>query len=300
MDYTNVLFTVSEIDNLTALSSRQGSTLMGSLRAGWTGSQLGFGYGDPARKIILDAHSYRMCLVVFSQPGRAASLFDDAEGGTPQRFVWLPAFGPLGLASPADRPSWPGEIEIGLPWSFEDEMHSPKVELSVPAVASDLIVATRFEMVQTGSTSLNGHALLARLKFAYGLTLLDGRSEMNDEDWHLAGRVMEVSDPTRTWMQSEVEQSQRLEAVKRGELRGAMNAAAQAITDVAKVKRIKDGVRRRLKDKGPMSHANLRKTLRGLDRGLFDQVITHLVQGGDVVTEEAEHGGTRYALGGAK
>ncbi|WP_345799927.1 bifunctional DNA primase/polymerase [Microbacterium sp. AZCO] len=299
MDYTNVLFTVSEIDNLTALSSRQGSTLMGSLRAGWTGGRLGFGYGDPTKKVILEPHSYRMCLVVLAQPGRAASLFGDADGGTPQRFIWIPGFGGLDVSNAQDIPPWPGEIEIGLPWRFEDEYLEPKVELTVPDVARDLIIQTRIEMVGSGATSLDGHALLARLKFAYGLALIDGRAEMNDEDWLLAGVVMQVSDRTRDWMQSEVEKSQRAEAAKRGQLRAAQDDAAQAEAERARTHRISGLVEKHLAA-GPLAQGVLKRKLASRDKPFFDGVLDLLVRLGRVVPEEAAHGGTRYRLGGAK
>src|SRR4051794_32688935 len=42
----SVLFSVPEVDTLTALGNRQGATLMPILRSAWSGEQLSFAYAD--------------------------------------------------------------------------------------------------------------------------------------------------------------------------------------------------------------------------------------------------------------
>lgn len=51
--------------------------------------------GAERRLIPIPAHSYRMALLLGVQPRRAGALLDDADGGTPQRFLWLPTTDPL-------------------------------------------------------------------------------------------------------------------------------------------------------------------------------------------------------------
>ena len=63
--------------------------------------------------------------------------------------------------------------------------------------ATQVIVAARLEMLRGNGHALDGHALLTRLKVAAALALLDEHVEVTDEDWVLAGTVMEVSDHTR-------------------------------------------------------------------------------------------------------
>lgn len=87
---SSVLFHVPEVDSLTALGNRQGATLLPQLRKAWSGEPLGFAYADANKAIPLAAHSYRLCVVLGVQPDRARPLLDDAGGGTPQRFLWLP------------------------------------------------------------------------------------------------------------------------------------------------------------------------------------------------------------------
>ncbi len=107
-----VLFTVPEIDQLTAVGSRQGATLLPILRKAYSGEALSFAYADPTKRLHLRARSYRMALTAGVQPGRAAALLDDADGGTPQRFVWLPVTDP---DMPRDRPAEPDRWTVALP-----------------------------------------------------------------------------------------------------------------------------------------------------------------------------------------
>ena len=94
MDRWSVLFSVPEIDTLTALGNRNGTTLVSQFRKGWSGEALTFGYADRTKAIEVAAHSYRMSLIVGIQPGRGRALLEDSDGGTPQRFIWLPTHDP--------------------------------------------------------------------------------------------------------------------------------------------------------------------------------------------------------------
>jgi hypothetical protein len=127
-----VLFSVPEIDSLAAQGDRKGATLMPQLRSGWTGEQLGFGYADPTKRIIVEAHQYRLCLVAGIQPARAACLLDDADGGTPQRFLWLPATDPdapdVAPAEPPDDLVAPPSAQLSSPRRHQDRRlrHRPR------------------------------------------------------------------------------------------------------------------------------------------------------------------------------
>jgi len=63
-DRDSVLFTVSEVDILTALGQRTGSTLLSQLRSAYSGERLGFGYADAMKRLPIERHSYRLGLVV--------------------------------------------------------------------------------------------------------------------------------------------------------------------------------------------------------------------------------------------
>ena len=94
MDRTSVYFSVPEVDTILGEKGRTGSNLLPQLRKAWDGSDLTFGYADRNKSIVVDEHTYRLVAVVGVQPGRAATLLNDVDAGTPQRYLWLPASAP--------------------------------------------------------------------------------------------------------------------------------------------------------------------------------------------------------------
>lgn len=91
---TAAIFTVPEIDTLTALTGRQGSTLSAELRKLYSGEALGFANVGKDTRNVVAAHSYRACVIVGVQPLRSHPLLAAADGGLPQRFIWLPTADP--------------------------------------------------------------------------------------------------------------------------------------------------------------------------------------------------------------
>jgi hypothetical protein len=90
------------------------------------GEALGFAYANATRRISLEAHSYRLGLVVGVQPERAGALLDGSDGGTPQRFVWLPATDPNLTANPDPEPT-PMRIDATRhPWNTGAWASRPK------------------------------------------------------------------------------------------------------------------------------------------------------------------------------
>ncbi len=115
----SVVLSVPEVDTLVALKSRQGATLLPTLRSAWSGERLGFSYADPDKALPIERHSYRLGLVLGVQPGRAAPLLDDADGGTPQRFLWMPT---TDRDAPDELPAAPAQWPVKRPSWFS---HAP-------------------------------------------------------------------------------------------------------------------------------------------------------------------------------
>lgn len=189
-----VLFEVAEVDSLSALGSRAGSTIMPELRKMWSGERLGFQNRDRATSLPVEAHSYRAALIVGVQPARSAALLDDAAGGTPQRFIWLSTEDP---GAPEQAPLAPDRIK----W----ENPAPSVIPAVDGVRGMQVCDTAWQTIEQAQVqrlrgighALDGHALLARLKVAAALALLEMRGDVTDQDWELAGHIMWHSDQTR-------------------------------------------------------------------------------------------------------
>lgn len=287
MDRNAVAFTVAEIDTLAAQSSRQGATLMGQVRSAYSGERLGFGYADATRRITLDRHTYRLVMSAGVQPERSEVLLADADGGTPQRFVWMPA---------VDRHiQWPPPAEPD-PWpiaslNFNDAGHymGGHVVIGVPDEVREVIGQARAARARGEGEALDGHSLFTREKVAAALMFLDGRTEMSVEDWELATAIMRVSDLTR----AHCEQTLR-DARKRSEdarTRAAIERANQLSEseDARAIQRVAQVMLRRLaRADGECSWSELRRAVTPKGRPLAEDALDALVAADEVAVDESE------------
>lgn len=290
----SVLFSAAEIDQVSAISQRRGSTLMPQLRSAYSGERLGMQYADATRRIILPAHQYRFGLSVGVQPDRAHALLDEADGGTPQRFLWLPVTDPQIGADDIPAPDpWPWVAPLAqarLVPGVRRDRHGREV-LPVPDEVRATIRGAHIARARGEGDALDGHALYTRLKVAHALAFLDRRPVIDQEDWELAGTVMAVSDLTRTRVQARLSEASR----QADDVRARRDARRQAITDETvadeATKRVAKTLGKRLREAPaglPRSHA--RRGLTSRDRGLFEDALQRLIDAGQVGVSETESG----------
>ena len=103
-----------EVDTLGNLDKRNGSTLLSQMCKAWSGENLTFAYVDQSKALEIPAHSYRLCMVVGIQPGRAGTLLDATDSGVPKRFLWLPTDDPNILDTKTQDPSQLDCREVAL------------------------------------------------------------------------------------------------------------------------------------------------------------------------------------------
>ncbi|MBF9315244.1 bifunctional DNA primase/polymerase [Mycobacteroides chelonae] len=317
---TAVLFDAPEIDSVAALKARSGSTLMPQLRSAYSGEELGFSYADPTKAIRLCAHRYRLCLTVGVQPGRGSGLLDDADGGTPQRFVWLPTTDP---DNPAELPEIPAVYELPM-WpvsagASKVVLGSTSVVglLDVPAKAGDLYVlgvpdvarnAIREHRYKTlrgdsGTDPLDGHRLLCRLKVAAALMWLDRRNDaVSEQDWELAGTVMAVSDVTRRSVVAALADKAQAYDRARGRADAIRADAADEVRadlEAERVEKITKNIVSILDSAGgEESRSNIRRKLRDRDRAFFDERVEAVILEAGIVevVKSAGRGSKGYRL----
>lgn len=293
-----VLLSVPEIDTLSALGSRQGSTLLPELRRAWSGEALGFSYADPDKRLPIPGHSYRLALVVGVQPARAGGLLDDADGGTPQRMLWLPATDPRAPDVAPDEPA--GLLWERPPWPHA-EFGTSRVVLPVCQLARAAVDAARLARLRGQPSDLDGHALLAQLKTAAALALLDGRPEVTEEDWQLAGVVAAVSQRTRDQVTTHIHQTERERNRRRGEAEGDRAVLVAERVEDASVQRVARWIVRKVAAAGGVAeHTVLRRNLAGRDGRYFADAVDRLAEAGQIAAEDIEGGARTYRLlGGA-
>lgn len=280
-DRNAVVFTSPEVDALAALSNRQGSTLMAQLRQAFSGETLGFAYADKTRKVIIQAHSYRFGYIVGVQPERAAALLDQTDGGTPQRFIWLPATDP-NIGIECEEPiiktvNWP---------------HPKTGDITMPDTVKQEIRDAHIGRVQGNGHSLDGHAVYAREKAAYALALLAGRIDMNEEDWQLAGQIMVKSDITRTLVQ--VKLQQKLEAVSTAKALGDAHRQVirSDVVDSHEVQEAAKAITRKLsRHAGEWVAGKAVKDVCGKRRDYFHEATEVLLEAGQIEVEQVQRRG---------
>jgi hypothetical protein len=281
------LFSAPEVDTLSALMGRQGSTLESELRKVYAGESLGFTNAQKHTRTHVPRLSYRAGLIVGVQPLRAGALLSGADGDTPQRFVWASV---LDRDMPEVAPECPGSHTVTVP-TFPAPTEDGFVDLHVPDVARDAIDSHQLAM-HRGDTEVDplaGHALLTRLKVAAALMVLDERCEINEDDWRLAGRIMLRSDATRVGVQRE------MSAKARRDNRARAWAAdeREEFTSDRKLIRCKQGIIRwldKLRDGDHIARRDLSPKLKAELRPYFDAAIAELVDDGAITVIPLERG----------
>lgn len=266
------LFTVDEIGELAALGSRSGATLLPKLRTAWSGGELGNQNADPARNRRTGKHTYRATMIVGVQPATAAVLLDDHGTGTPQRFLWMPTDQFDDVPDIAE----PRPLAVDLPRTVTRDTGARYV-FPVPGEVAAEVRENHIRLKRGQGDTYDGHAMLARLKVAAALAVIDGRDGMTREDWVLSADVMAVSDATRA-AALEYGASARQAAARSAGRLAAISAGAQAETaEALTAERYRSQILDWLGN-GPMRRREIEKKRRGQYRAVLRQVLDDLLE----------------------
>lgn len=226
----SALAVVEESDTIAALSSNPNSTLSSELRKAAMGESLGFGnVGDTQTN--LEEHDYRFVLMMCMQPELAGWLLGDSAGGLPQRFLWacvrdtrvwegqkhpgvMEIVVPIeGRLNPAQSQVTEAELKAAADRGEKVNVFSP-IAYPRPRYVMKVSDRIRNEVVQAAivrkkrgdeaGVEFDGHAILARLKVAAGLSILSGGIDISDDDWELSNHILLMSNASRSWVQTRV------------------------------------------------------------------------------------------------
>ena len=196
------LFMLDEGQVLAELGRRNGSTTTSTIRSAWMGTHLGQANASAETKRIMRPGSYSFGLISLWQLDAAMRLLEDATGGTPQRFVW---FNTVSDEITVDTPEWPGQLGWKPPPAIiMGGIMQPNPMGLHPDVAQP--IKAQRAAVGRGELEvdpLDTHRNLAMLKVAGVLAVLDGRHNVDLEDWRLAGLILAHSDDIRSWVIAE-------------------------------------------------------------------------------------------------
>src|SRR3712207_3218265 len=229
------------------------------------------------------------------QPSKAGPLLEDADGGTPQRFLWVPVTDP---DMPRERTKAPEPIV----WDRRFPT-VPRYEVAVCEEAIDAIDEAHWQRSRGEGDPLDGHKLYCRLKVAAALALLDRRLAVTGDDWRLSGRIMAQSDETRAGVQRTLRERATEANIGRAKAEAARAVVVAEEVDAQAVKRASHAVKTAL-SKQPrewLSSSELRRAVPSRVRADLDDALDALVLSGDIEAEATEyHGrsGTQYRLHG--
>jgi hypothetical protein len=281
---TTVHLEVNEVGTLEALADRRGQTLIYELIKAYMGQQLGFSNAQRATTTFVAENTYRLCLSVGAQPKNAQFFLHREKDGFPQRFLWVPTIDP-DAPRPSKGPVEPVEpMRVAIP-TFPT-LGSLSRLIRVPDSVGYEIREFRW-LVNIGSKDvdpLDGHLMLTRLKVAFGLALLESRRDISEDDWRIAGQLIEVSNQVRASVQVVVEESRRQENTARAHAQADREEViAERLTEYRE-QRVWKAVVRRLKRTKRASRPDLYRACHSSIRGDLDPVLSLLLEEGVIVS----------------
>jgi hypothetical protein len=259
------LFGFDEVGRLFKLGNRdQGSTIFEYVKQGLSGGPMGR-YLAKGQGTFLEGDTYRFGFVTNAQPARCGVLLnpDEIEGGFPGRMLWLESRDPRAVTEQDSSPLVAYAIK-DIDWRSVKAIHA------LPQMEADHRKSA--EMFHTDQRDpIDGHVSLLRAKVAIALMRLNGRIYLNDEDWDLAGIVLDESTRVRSWVQQVLASKHRDDDRVRGESIARQQAAAQEASVTIRMKRITD--RLRVFESKGMPQNLWRRNLNSDDRAYYDEAV---------------------------
>jgi hypothetical protein len=211
------VFFFDEVGMLASRSSRQGSTLVDYMKEGWSGSEFGRTLAS-GKGVILPRESYRFACVINTQPKRAGILFSEeaVAGGLQGRFLWFDVTADINRDLISREPVEKFPIPA-IDWAGVDSIQALDV-------MDNAHIQHHWDALDGLISETESHILLTQAKVAVALAVLDGRAELNQEDWDLSQLVIDHTVKTRTVIEQALVEENRLAVIRDGK-RAAVKVA---------------------------------------------------------------------------
>lgn len=313
----NALFWLDEGEILTNMKDRAGQTIGATIRSAATGDTIGSANADTQTRREVREGEYSTALVAGFQPAKMGPLFDDAGGGTPQRFLYVWAQDATVPRTRSEAPAAPGPLEgvwtVGTGVTMTPD-GLPRFSVVEPGeVAPDLTPFTVAETIKDRlwdedgmeRAELDSHAPGTRVKLAALLAALLGGREITEWHWALAEQLWSTScavrDHALTLSRAKALDEQRAKTVAHVE-RERLTKATLAEDDErradAAVMRLAADLARRVHAQGPTARAALVRSLKSTRRANADAALSLAVESGWLHAEVSANGqGSAYAPG---
>lgn len=270
----NVFYYLDEGETLTKMmKERQGATIGQALRTAWVGGPLGQQNARDETTRLIPRRNYSCGMVIGYQPKTVQDLLGDGGPGTPQRFLWMSAIDP---ALPSSRPD--PQPPFWLP--LHDDRGQPIVgTIGGPQWLADQLWDRRVNVVRGKQIveELDSHVDLMRCKLAALLAVVDGRMEVNDEDWQLSQVLWDTSCATRDRMVEFGRQQAKLLSQQQTAAHVDREEKAHVArrTVDARTERIARWIGKRIHERGDQTCSSAKRGLSGEDRPFFELGLEH-------------------------
>lgn len=268
----NVFVIVDEGETFTRLGERTGATVSTTLRSAWVGATIGQANGRDDTTRIVRAHEYALGMVVGFQPSTALPLLSDTSTGTAQRFAWVAAADPT---LPLDAVAHPGPLTVPLSTAASGSPYRGMMtfpEWIKAELRREHIAKVRGELVVIEPDS---QGPLMRCKLAALLALLNGRYDVNEEDWQLGEVLWRTSCSVRDHVTeyAAVEKARQAEIVADARVQLAERTAAAVDGVTAKLDRLAVNLAERVVEAGGMRRGDARRGMAARDRHLYESAV---------------------------
>jgi hypothetical protein len=230
---------IDEYASLMNQKQRAGATIGAELRTAWSGDRLGMDYRNQDARLPVEKGTYRLSIAAGIQPSLAGDVFAGSDVGDLQRWLWFHATDPA-LAGTVENGEFikltNEQIKLDPAFALEcaNNFDHPGESIIIPIsrrINAELW-RDHIDRQAGGDQDYDAHRNHQRLRLAGVLSLVEGRREVIDADWELAGAIIDLSDQTRL----SVAEHMRAKRAERLQQRGQDAATIQAATDEYAVK----------------------------------------------------------------
>lgn len=238
------VFFFDEVGMLASRSSRQGSTLVDYMKEGWSGSEFGRTLAS-GKGVILPRESYRFACVINTQPKRAGILFSEeaVAGGLQGRFLWFDVTADINRDLISREPVEKFPIPA-IDWAGVDCIQALDV-------MDNAHIQHHWDALDGLISETESHILLTQAKVAVAFAVLDGRAELNQEDWDLSQLVIEHTVKTRTEIDEVLADEARRAVIRDGKRASVKVAMTEDAKNQARVEQVAGSIYRKRQSTGP-------------------------------------------------
>ena len=264
-------FVVDEGMAMAEVASRKGTTIIPTINSAITGEGLGQANAGEANRRIIPPGLVRFSCVINIQAENAHVVFtpDMVRVGFTGRLIFTRANDP---GAPDVEPEWPGPLNLHR-WPII----TSGVDITYdPAIAAEIRAARRIDLRDdTDEGSGASHSMLLRCKISSLLALIEGRRNVNLDDWALGGMLISNSAGVYSGL-DQLRRSQESAALR---ARGHTQAAiAEVVEDRAEARasaRRREWVVRKVltSPEGSLTVGDLRRQARSTDRPFIEDAI---------------------------